>query len=32
MNKIDGKFAVVTGGTQGMGAAIARQLSVERLY
>ncbi len=26
MNKIDGKFAVVTGGTQGLGAAIARQL------
>ena len=26
MNKIDGRFAVVTGGTQGLGAAIARQL------
>ena len=27
MNKIDGKFAVVTGGTQGLGAAIARRLA-----
>ena len=24
MNRIDGKFALVTGGTQGLGAAIAR--------
>jgi NAD(P)-dependent dehydrogenase (short-subunit alcohol dehydrogenase family) len=24
MNRIDGKIAVVTGGTQGLGAAIAR--------
>ena len=24
MNRIDGKFAVVTGGTQGLGAAVAR--------
>mgnify|MGYP005840596995 CR=1 FL=1 len=27
MNRIDGKIAVVTGGTQGLGAAIARQLA-----
>lgn len=27
MNRIDGKVAVVTGGTQGLGAAIARQLA-----
>ncbi len=27
MNRIDGKFAIVTGGTQGLGAAIARQLA-----
>ena len=27
MNRIDGKFAVVTGGTQGLGAAIARRLA-----
>ncbi len=28
MNRIDGKFAVVTGGTQGLGAAIAMQLAL----
>ena len=27
MNRIDGKIAVITGGTQGLGAAIARQLA-----
>jgi NAD(P)-dependent dehydrogenase (short-subunit alcohol dehydrogenase family) len=27
MNRVDGKIAVVTGGTQGLGAAIARQLA-----
>ncbi len=27
MNRIDGKIAIVTGGTQGLGAAIARQLA-----
>ncbi|MCB9945311.1 MAG: SDR family oxidoreductase [Geminicoccaceae bacterium] len=27
MNRIDGKFAIVTGGTQGLGAAIARRLA-----
>jgi len=27
MNRIDGKTAVITGGTQGLGAAIARQLA-----
>lgn len=27
MNRIDGKFAVVTGGTQGLGAAIARKFA-----
>ena len=27
MNRVDGKVAVVTGGTQGLGAAIARQLA-----
>ena len=27
MNRIDGKIAVVTGGTQGLGAAIARRLA-----
>lgn len=28
MNRIDGKVAVVTGGTQGLGAAVARQLAI----
>ena len=28
MNRVDGKIAVVTGGTQGLGAAIARELAV----
>ena len=28
MNRIDGKVAVVTGGTQGLGAAVARQLAL----
>lgn len=27
MNRVDGKVAVVTGGTQGLGAAVARQLA-----
>ena len=27
MNRVDGKIAVVTGGTQGLGAAVARQLA-----
>lgn len=27
MNRVDGKIAVVTGGTQGLGAAIAMQLA-----
>lgn len=27
MNRIDGKIAVVTGGTQGLGAEIARRLA-----
>lgn len=28
MNRVDGKVAVVTGGTQGLGAAVAKQLAV----
>ncbi|MGY0193968.1 SDR family oxidoreductase [Leptothrix sp. BB-4] len=28
MNRVDGKVAVVTGGTQGLGAAVARQLAL----
>jgi len=28
MNRIDGKVAVITGGTQGLGAAVARQLAL----
>jgi NAD(P)-dependent dehydrogenase (short-subunit alcohol dehydrogenase family) len=27
MNRVDGKFGVVTGGTQGLGAAVAKQLA-----
>ncbi len=27
MNRVDGKYAVVTGGTQGLGAAVARRLA-----
>ena len=27
MNKVDGKIAVITGGTQGLGAAIAMELA-----
>ena len=27
MNRIDGKFALITGGTQGLGAAIAHRLA-----
>ncbi len=27
MNRIDGKFALITGGTQGLGAAIAQRLA-----
>jgi len=27
MNRIDGKFAIVTGGTQGLGAAVAKRLA-----
>jgi NAD(P)-dependent dehydrogenase (short-subunit alcohol dehydrogenase family) len=30
MNRIDGKIAIVTGGSQGLGAAIARQLAEAR--